>query len=185
VTKGEGHEVTLRVEAGPEDLAEIIEQTYKDLGSKVKVPGFRTGKIPKQVIDSHLGADYVRSEAVKNGLPTLYVMGVMDAGIVPVSDPEINIIEAGEDEDVHIVFEAKVDVKPEVEVKDYKGIELDAPTPRSPTRTSRRRWTRPATASRLSRSLRCAPPRRATTSCSTTRSSARASRWRASRAPTG
>lgn len=119
--------MTLRVEAGPDDLTEILEQTYKDLGAKVKVPGFRKGKIPKKVIDSHLGADYVRTEAIKNGLPTLYVMGVMDAGIVPVSDPEINIIEAGEDEEGRIIFEAKVDVKPEVTVKDYMGIKLEAP----------------------------------------------------------
>jgi len=119
--------VTLRVEAGPDDLTEILEQTYKDLGAKVKVPGFRKGKIPKKVIDSHLGADYVRTETIKNGLPTLYVMGVMDAGIVPVSDPEINIIEAGEDEEGRIIFEAKVDVKPEVTVKDYMGIKLEAP----------------------------------------------------------
>ncbi len=119
--------MTLKVEAGPEDLTEILEQTYKDLGAQIKVPGFRKGKIPKQVIDSHLGADYVRTEAVKNGLPTLYVMGVMDAGIVPVSDPQINLIEAGDEEGGRIVFEATVDVKPEVVVKDYKGIKLEAP----------------------------------------------------------
>jgi hypothetical protein len=90
VTKGEGHEVTLKVEAGPEDLVEILEQTYKDLGKKLKIPGFRKGKIPRQVIDSHLGSEYVRTEAIKNGLPTLYVLGVIDAGINPVSDPQIN-----------------------------------------------------------------------------------------------
>jgi trigger factor len=67
----------------------------------------------------------VRTEAVKNGLPTLYVMGVIEAGIVPVSDPEINLIEAGEEGNV--VFEAKVDVKPEITVTDYKGLELEAP----------------------------------------------------------
>ena len=119
--------MTLKVEAGPEDLTEVLEQTYKDLGAKIKIPGFRTGKIPKKVIDSHLGADYVRTEAIKNGLPTLYVMGVMEAGIVPVSDPQINLIEAGEEEGGRIVFEATVDVKPEVEVHDYMGIELEAP----------------------------------------------------------
>lgn len=91
----------------------------------MKVPGFRKGKVPKQVIDSHLGADYVRAEAVKNGLPTLYVMGVIDAGIVPVSDPDINLIEAGEEG--RVVFEARVDVKPKVEVLGYKGLELNAP----------------------------------------------------------
>ena len=125
VTKGEGHEVTLKVEAGPEDLEDILAQTYKDLGQKLKIPGFRKGKIPKQVIDSHLGAEYVREEAINNGLPTLYVMGVMDSGIKPVSDPEIKLLES--EEEGLVVFEAKVDVKPEVEVKDYKGLELEAP----------------------------------------------------------
>ncbi|MHB8895038.1 MAG: trigger factor [Candidatus Geothermincolia bacterium] len=125
VEKGEGHEVILRVEAGPEDLTEILDQTYKDLGHQMKVPGFRKGKVPKQVIDSHLGADYVRAEAVKNGLPTLYVMAVMESGIMPVSDPDINLLEAGEEG--RVVFEAKVDVKPEVVVEDYKGLELKAP----------------------------------------------------------
>jgi trigger factor len=126
VIKGEGHEVTLKVEAGPEDLTEILAQTYKDLGQKINVPGFRRGKVPKQVIDSHLGSEYVRSEAIKNGLPTLYVMAVIDSGIVPVSDPEINLLEE-DAESGTVVFEAKVDVKPEIEVKDYKGLELEAP----------------------------------------------------------
>jgi trigger factor len=115
----------LKVEATPEDLVEILEQTYKELSRKVKVPGFRQGKVPRQVIDSHLGPEYVRAEAVKNGLPTLYVMGVEDSGIMPVADPDINIIDVSDDGSV--VFEAKVDVKPEVEVKDYKGLEVDRP----------------------------------------------------------
>lgn len=125
VTRGEGHQVTLKVEAGPEDLEGILEQTYKELGRTVRIPGFRKGKVPRAVIDSHLGSDYVRSEALRNGLPTLYVMGVQDSGIMPVSDPEINVLDMAEDGAV--TFEARVDVKPEVEVRDYKGIEVDRP----------------------------------------------------------
>ncbi len=125
VTKGEGHQVTLKVESGPDDLEDILEETYKDLAKQVKIPGFRKGKVPRAVIDSHLGADYVRGEAIKNGLPTLYVRGVVDAGIIPVSDPDINILDIGEDGSVS--FEAKVDVKPEVEMKDYIGLEVEKP----------------------------------------------------------
>lgn len=77
------------------------------------------------MIDSHVGPEYVMSEAVKSGLPTLYVLGVIDAGIDPVSDPKIDLLEAGEEG--RVVFEATVDVKPEVEVKDYMGLELKAP----------------------------------------------------------
>lgn len=126
VIKGEGHQVTLKVEAGPDDMKTIVDQTYRELGGKVKIPGFRKGKVPRKVIDSHLGAEFVYAEAVKKGLPTLYVMGVFEAGILPVSDPDISLLEADE-EGGRVVFEAKVDVKPEIEVHDYKGLELVAP----------------------------------------------------------
>lgn len=126
VSKGEGHQVTLKVEAGAEDLESIIDEAYRDLSKKLKVPGFRKGKVPRQVIDSQLGAENVRKEAIREGLSTLYMMGVIDSGILPVSDPEISGLEIGED-DGSVVFEAKVDVKPEVEVMDYKGIEIEKP----------------------------------------------------------
>ncbi len=113
------------MEVDPEELAEMLEQTYKDISRKLKIPGFRKGKIPRKVIDSHLGPEHVRIEAIKSGLPGLYVKGVRESGIFPVSDPEIKLIEAGENGKV--IFEAKVDVKPEIEIKDYKGLEIKAP----------------------------------------------------------
>ena len=125
VSKGEGHQVTLKVEAGGEDLESIIDEAYRDLSRKLKVPGFRKGKVPRQVIDSQLGSENVRNEAIRDGLPTLYMMGVIDSGILPVSDPEIGGLEIGDDGKV--TFEAKVDVKPEIEVKDYKGVEVEKP----------------------------------------------------------
>ena len=106
-------------------MERILDETYRELSNKVKVPGFRAGKVPRKLIDSHLGADYVRMEAVKKGLPTMYLLGVRDAGITPVSDPEIDILETRED--MTVVFEAKVDVKPEIKVTDYRGIEIERP----------------------------------------------------------
>ena len=106
-------------------MERIIGETYRELSRKVTVPGFRKGKVPRKVIDSHLGAEYVRSEAIRNGLPTLYLMGVRDSGILPVSDPEINLLDTDDEETV--AFEAKVDVKPEVIVELYKGIVVQKP----------------------------------------------------------
>lgn len=122
----EGHQVTLEVEAFPEDMEPILDSTYRELGGKLQVKGFRKGKIPRKVIDSHLGVETVRTEALRNGLPTLYLMAVRQADMVPVSEPEINLIEEGEDG--RVVFEARFDVKPEIEVNDYKGIVVDKPT---------------------------------------------------------
>lgn len=113
------------MEAGPEDLEPILEETYRELSNNIKVPGFRKGRVPRQLIDSHMGAENVRMEAVKKGLPTMYLLGVRESGISPVSDPKIDILETRED--MTIIFEAKVDVKPEIAVTDYKGIEIERP----------------------------------------------------------
>jgi trigger factor len=117
--------VTLKVEAGPEDMEGILEQTYRELSRNIRVPGFRKGKVPRQIIEAQVGVEAVRAEAINKGLPTLYVMAVRESGIVPVSDPEINVLETTEEGGV--VFEAKVDVKPEVTVEDYKGIRVEKP----------------------------------------------------------
>ncbi len=103
----------------------IIDETYREINREVSVPGFRKGKVPRKVIDSHLGAEYVRNKAISNGLPTLYMMAVQDSGIMPVCDPEINLLDT--DEEDMVVFEAKVDVKPEVVVEDCRGIVVERP----------------------------------------------------------
>lgn len=123
--KKEGHEVTLRIEAEPDDLREAINETYREISRTISVPGFRKGKVPRQIIDRKLGAENVFKQAVERGLPSLYLAGVESSGIFPVSEPKITMIETREDRSV--VFEATVDVKPDVQVKDYKGIKVDRP----------------------------------------------------------
>lgn len=115
----------MKVEIGPDDLEEILEKTYQDISRNVKIPGFRKGKVPRKVIDSHIGADQVRYEAIKNNLADLYAMGIEDSGISPVSEPELDIKELNDDG--KLIFEAHVDVKPEVTVENYKNIEVDSP----------------------------------------------------------
>ncbi|MBN1289796.1 MAG: trigger factor [Actinobacteria bacterium] len=121
----EDHRVSLRAEVGPEDLEGILDQAYREIGKNVKIPGFRKGKVPRKVIDSHIGAEQVRYEAIKNNLAELYMMAVEDSGISPVSEPELEIKDLNKEGT--LIFEAHVYVKPEVEIDDYKGIEVDSP----------------------------------------------------------
>jgi trigger factor len=101
-------------------LEPLMDKAYRELSNSIKIPGFRKGKIPKQVIDSHIGRDQVRSEAVRNGIYELYLLGIEDSGILPVSDPKLDIVDM--DDEGKMIFEAVVEVKPEVEVKNYKGL---------------------------------------------------------------
>ncbi|MDD5748123.1 MAG: trigger factor [Actinomycetota bacterium] len=125
VTEKKGSQVVLKVVAENEDLESFLKDAYREFSLNLKIPGFRKGKIPREIIDRHIGRERVRLEALKNGLPELYMRGIMEAGILPVCKPELNIVEVGEDGPV--VFEAKVDVKPEIELKDYKGVRVAMP----------------------------------------------------------
>jgi trigger factor len=70
VTKLEDNKVRLDVEVPPKAVREGVEAKVRELGRKVRVPGFRPGKAPRRVIENHLGRDYIYYEALQERLPT-------------------------------------------------------------------------------------------------------------------
>jgi trigger factor len=96
-----------------------IELAYRKNVNKINVPGFRKGKAPKSIIESMYGKDFFYEEAVNNLYPDAYAEAVTEAGIEPVSHPSVEITAIDEN---GFSFKATVTVKPEVEVKNYKGL---------------------------------------------------------------
>ncbi|HZA39408.1 MAG TPA: trigger factor [Actinomycetota bacterium] len=120
------HRVRLRVEMPEEALQPAINAVYRELGQQIKVPGFRKGKVPRQIIDSRVGADYVRNEALKEAIPGFYQEALDAEGLEAIAAPEIDLKESEPGEPV--VFEALVDVRPDVKVPDLDAITVEAPT---------------------------------------------------------
>jgi trigger factor len=118
--------VKLRVEVPEETLAPSIDAAYKRWASEIKVPGFRKGKVPRQLIDARVGADAVREEAFRDALPGLYREALEVERLEAIAPPEIDVVafENGSP----IVFEATVDLRPEVDVPDLSQIRVDAPS---------------------------------------------------------
>src|ERR671924_715040 len=104
--------VKLRVEAPESALAPAINAVYRRWANQIRVPGFRRGKVPRQLIDTRVGAETVREEAVRDALPDLYRDALEAEGLEAVAPPEIEVtnLDAGSP----LVFEATVDVRPEV-----------------------------------------------------------------------
>ncbi len=119
------NKVKLTIEVPGEDVDKLLGRTYKRLAQQVKVPGFRPGKAPRSVIDQRLGKDYVRSEALRDGLPELYAEAVRDTDLDVVAPPEIDVktFEAGQD----MTFEATVETRPTPELKEYSNLEASKP----------------------------------------------------------
>jgi trigger factor len=123
VTKLEENKVRLDVEVSPEAVREGVEAKVRELGRKVRVPGFRPGKAPRRVIENHLGRDYIYYEALQEKLPTWYSEAVVEADLRPIDRPEIHFDEPL-DEEEGFKFSATVAVRPEAALREYKGVEV-------------------------------------------------------------
>ena len=116
----DGDKVKLDLEIANSYLRKSVNKAYKDISNKAKIPGFRKGKIPNQMIDLNFGKKYVLSEAASISISELYPEIIMGEDIKPVDHPKINITQL--EEDLPLGFEVVVDVEPQPKLPAYKGI---------------------------------------------------------------
>ena len=119
--------VKLNVEVPFEELKPSIAEAYKTVASQIQVPGFRKGKVPSKLIDQRVGRGYVLETAINDGLNGWYQAAVQETGIRPLSRPEVEITEVPDPSatDGELKFHAEVDVRPEIELPDYAGIQVE------------------------------------------------------------
>jgi trigger factor len=124
----ENNRVKLVVEVDEPEMEKVIDTAATKLSKQVSIKGFRKGKVPKNVLMAHLGGPAaLRTEAIRDAIPDFYAHAVADTLIDPISSPEINII-AGE-EDGNLVFEADVEVRPEVFIRGQHELRVTIPSP--------------------------------------------------------
>lgn len=121
--KLEGNQVVLTVEVDAEKVNEGLDFAFKKVVKQVNVPGFRKGKMPRQLFEKRFGVESLYQDTVDYLLPEAYSNAVEEAGIEPIDRPEINVeqIEKGKS----FIFTATVQVKPEVKLGEYKGLEVE------------------------------------------------------------
>jgi trigger factor len=112
----------LHIELPSERVAATTESALKELGRRIHIPGFRKGKAPTEIIQRRFQAD-IQEEVLRELIPDSYRQALSQVDFTPVSEPRV--------EDVHfhagepLKYRAVVDVKPSLEVKDYRGVPLE------------------------------------------------------------
>jgi len=114
--------VKLTVEVPFEELKPSLDAAYKKIAGQVNIPGFRKGRVPPRVIDQRFGRSMVLDEAVNEALPLFYGQAVEENSIKVLGQPEVDVTTF--DDGDKLVFTAEVDIRPEFEVPDYRGIEV-------------------------------------------------------------
>ena len=124
----ENNRVKLTVEVDDAEMTEAIDAAAAKLSKQVSIKGFRKGKVPKNVLMAHLGGPgALRGEAIRDSIPDFYAHAVSDTMIDPIAQPDINIT-SGEEEG-ELVFEADVEVRPEVEITGQDELRVTIPSP--------------------------------------------------------
>ncbi|ENX5345319.1 trigger factor [Listeria monocytogenes] len=121
--KQEGNVGKLTFEIEQEKVKVGLDRAFVKVRKTLNVPGFRKGKVPRQIFNQRFGEEALYQDALDILLPEVYSAAIDEAGIDPVDTPQVNIesMEKGET----WVLTAEVTVKPEVKLGDYKGLEVE------------------------------------------------------------
>ena len=123
VEKLEKNMAKLTIEASAEDLEKAIEKAYQKQKKQISIPGFRKGKVPRQMVEKMYGKAVFYEDAANELIPDAYEKALEECEEDIVSSPKIEVtqIEAGKP----FVFTATVALKPEVKLGKYKGVKVD------------------------------------------------------------
>ena len=116
----------LTISVTPEELKPSIAHAYEHIAEQINVPGFRKGKVPPPIIDQRVGKAAVLEHAVNEGLDGFYRAAVTEHELRPLGRPEADIVEWPNEKDFSgdLLLAIEVDVRPEIELPDYDGLEL-------------------------------------------------------------
>ena len=114
--------VRISIDLDFKDLEPHVSTAYQTLSQQVSIPGFRKGKVPRQLIDQRVGRGTVLNEAINTALPEFYTQAARDNDVLVVGRPTVDIKELKDNELVK--FEVEVDIRPEIKLPDFSTIEL-------------------------------------------------------------
>ena len=125
VEKQEKSIVELVIEVGHDEFEAAIEKVYKKQRGKINIPGFRKGKAPRKVIEGMYGSAVFYEDAINEIYPEAYATAVEQEKLDVVAWPDVEIQEVGKD---GFTFKAKVTVRPEVKLGQYKELTAEKET---------------------------------------------------------
>ena len=123
VEKLEKNMAKLTIEVSADDLEKALQSAYNRQKSKISIPGFRKGKVPRQMVEKMYGAEIFYDDAANALLPKAYSEAYDECGLDIVSQPKIDIVQI--EKGKPFIFTAEVATKPEVTLGEYKGLKVD------------------------------------------------------------
>jgi trigger factor len=116
--------VEVTAEVPPKDVQRAANRAARAMARELRLPGFRKGKAPPNLIIQRMGFAAVLSEAIRDALPEWYEAALLDAKVTPIGEPEIDMVSSPEAEGESLTFKFEVGVRPVAKLGDYKELEV-------------------------------------------------------------
>ena len=123
ITNLEGSKIKLEFNVEKEKFNKALDEAFIKNSSKFKMPGFRNGKVPRQVIEKTYGENVLYDEAFNIAAEEAYTNAIIENKLEIVSEPSIAIEQIGKDKD--LIFSIEVYTKPEAKLTKYKGLKIE------------------------------------------------------------
>lgn len=114
------------------DVDQAIGRAARAMARDMRLPGFRKGKAPPALVIQRVGFGPVLEDAIRESLPEWYMRAVYESGISPIGDPEVEVTESPAAQGEPLSFAFEIGVRPEAELGDYLGLEVERPEPEVP-----------------------------------------------------
>lgn len=126
--KIESGEAYIEIVVDAERLEEGLQTAYRKVVKQVSIPGFRKGRVPRELLEAHFGKEILYQDALEAIIPDAYEFALAELDIAPIAQPDFDFSEMDEMEAGQpFTFSAKVAVKPDFELPDLTGLEISTP----------------------------------------------------------
>ena len=117
----------IEVEVPFAEFKPYLDRTYKNLAGQISVPGFRKGKLPKQLIEQRAGFDYIVEASLNDALNDYYAQALGENELSPLAQPELDVQSqpSTDNREADVKLTITVTVRPEIELPNYEGLEVE------------------------------------------------------------
>ena len=124
VEKKENNQVELSITVEKDEFEKAMQESYKKNVKNINVQGFRKGHAPRKMIEKIYGEGVFYEDAMEYSYPAAYEAAIREANVEPIANPSITDLDI---KDGEFTFKAVVQIKPELGLKEYKGLEVEKP----------------------------------------------------------
>lgn len=121
--KNENNEVLMDIKVDAAEAQDAYNKACRRLSKRVNVPGFRPGKAPNKVLEKHIGTEYIQREVLESVLPKIFSNVMKENEYKTVTEPSVE--EFKFEDDGSLSVKAKVELRPEFTLPEYKGVEVE------------------------------------------------------------